>query len=314
MRLLTVLALALSCASLDAFRLGPSSRALTGRRSVIVRTESDPLDDDALFSDSFEEADQLYSDARAPRDSGADHDYVCEDEAAAAAASVDLAVVNELLAERVAAKRGRDFQTADDIRDELRAVHGVKVFDKERTWAIGGRGGSGGRSPNIGTNGHDYRCTDEAAAAEGGVDVAAVDALLAERLQAKVQTEANILSFELTVLFRAPRACRNPREPSLFWIGNRRARGRCSVEHPTDGGLENATPSGGGRGQRQRTVVCLRHALSRHARSRPTPRGITRPRGMNPRGGGVGLAPSTSSTATSRQPTRSATTWARTTA
>jgi hypothetical protein len=198
---------------------------------------------------------------------------------------------------RAAEQFDRDFGRADAIRDELGALHGVSVFDPARTWTY-----------------NKYRCTDEAAAAEGGVDVAAVDALLAERLQAKVQTEANILSFELTAFFRAPRACRDPREPSLFWIGNRRARGRCLVEHPTDGGLENATPSGGGRGQRQRTVVCLRHALSRHARSRPTPRGITRPRGMNPRGGGVGLAPSTSSTATSRQPTRSATTWARTTA
>ena len=64
---------------------------------------------------------------------------------------VDEATVNALLAERMRAKMSRDFSTADRIRDELQRMHGVEVFDKERTWkaaaaaaSMGGPGNAGG--------------------------------------------------------------------------------------------------------------------------------------------------------------------------
>lgn len=64
---------------------------------------------------------------------------------------VDEATVNALLAERMQAKMSRDFSTADRIRDELQRMHGVEVFDNERTWkaaaaavSMGGPGSAGG--------------------------------------------------------------------------------------------------------------------------------------------------------------------------
>ena len=189
-------------------------------------------------------------------DFGGDHDYVCEDAAAAAAASVDLAAVNELLAARVAAKLSHDFETADTLREELRAVHGVKVFDKELTWGLGSRGGGRQTSDRLmARDGHDYRCTNRAAVAEGDVDVVAVDALLAERLQAKVQTKANTLSFELKSCVLSSAACRDPSQAVLDHVqlfGPESPRARPSFGRTPNGrNLEDATPSGGDRGQRQ---------------------------------------------------------------
>ncbi|GMI15914.1 hypothetical protein TrVE_jg8850 [Triparma verrucosa] len=58
--------------------------------------------------------------------------------------------VNDLVAERSAAKYFRDFDTADDIRDDLSRDFDVFVDDKQMLWKIGkfedrGRGGGGGR-------------------------------------------------------------------------------------------------------------------------------------------------------------------------
>jgi hypothetical protein len=48
-------------------------------------------------------------------------------------ALVDVKRVDAMLMERVDAKRTRDFDTADRIRDELREM-GVEIYDRERTW------------------------------------------------------------------------------------------------------------------------------------------------------------------------------------
>ena len=58
-------------------------------------------------------------------------------------AQVDEPKVHEMPARRMQAKMGRDFDTADRLRDELRAM-GVEVYDKEKTWKAGGGGGFGG--------------------------------------------------------------------------------------------------------------------------------------------------------------------------
>ena len=59
---------------------------------------------------------------------GVGHDYRRDDDGSA---QVDERRVNELLADRLAAKRARDFDTADRIRDELRNMN-VQVFDQVR--------------------------------------------------------------------------------------------------------------------------------------------------------------------------------------
>jgi hypothetical protein len=104
---------------------------------------------------------------------------------------VDEGQVNSMLAERLQAKMGRDFQTADRIRDQLRAM-GVEVYDKEKTWKAGGGGGGGGGGGfrggggQFGPKGHDYRRDDDGSAT---VDEGKIDAMLAERLQAKMSRD-----------------------------------------------------------------------------------------------------------------------------
>lgn len=59
--------------------------------------------------------------------------------------------VHKMLADRMQAKLSRDFDTADRIRDDLRAK-GIEVFDKEKTWkvAMGGGASNGGGSSRDG--------------------------------------------------------------------------------------------------------------------------------------------------------------------
>jgi hypothetical protein len=55
---------------------------------------------------------------------------------------VDENKVNSLIAQRLQCKMSRDFDTADRIRDDLRAM-GVNVDDQSKTWSAGGGGGGG---------------------------------------------------------------------------------------------------------------------------------------------------------------------------
>lgn len=95
-----------------------------------------------------------------------DRSYVVK---GAAPAGVDTAAVQELLARRVVMKKARDFDAADAIQAELLAM-GVWVNDKTRTWeaSIAATGG--------------YTLKGEQPA---GVDAAAVEGMLARRLEAK---------------------------------------------------------------------------------------------------------------------------------
>jgi cysteinyl-tRNA synthetase len=47
-------------------------------------------------------------------------------------------VIQDLLAERIEAKRMRDFDTADAIRDELMDEYNVSINDRNREWSVGG--------------------------------------------------------------------------------------------------------------------------------------------------------------------------------
>ena len=48
---------------------------------------------------------------------------------------VDESLVNQLLADRKQAKYSRDYETADRLRDELKAMD-IDIYDKDRTWRV----------------------------------------------------------------------------------------------------------------------------------------------------------------------------------
>ena len=63
---------------------------------------------------------------------GSGHDYTREP---GDVAPIDVSRVDELLNQRHAAKRAREFPTADALRDSLRAM-GVEVMDREKQWRV----------------------------------------------------------------------------------------------------------------------------------------------------------------------------------
>jgi len=131
--------------------------------------------------------------------------------------NVDEDAVNRLLSERVDAKKRRDFDTADAIRDQLIQDYAVGVFDKDRTWRTGcstsgsgmrpSRGGGGGgprdrpdrsRAPDrrrsaqdFGPNGHDYRRSSDAGPNNSDFSEPEIHDLIAQRLQAKLSRNFN---------------------------------------------------------------------------------------------------------------------------
>lgn len=150
--------------------------------------------------------------------SGGGHDYVRDtsrDES-----NVDEATVNRLLSERVDAKRSRDFDTADAIRDQLMSEYSVGVFDRERTWrtgcspsgsGMGGRRGGpqfgqdrngrdrrGGRGndrrprKDFGPNGHDYSPSEDMGSITSELSEPEIHGLLAERLEAKMSRRFDV--------------------------------------------------------------------------------------------------------------------------
>ena len=135
---------------------------------------------------------------------------------------IDESKVNTLIAQRLAHRKRGEFDQADDIRDALKQELGVTLWDKERIWTTnadrrGGsnrhsnngrygrdnnrRGGGGGdrrggggrrerKARDFGPTGHDYSMTGD------GIDpsicslpISDIDALLAERLQAKMSRD-----------------------------------------------------------------------------------------------------------------------------
>ena len=146
--------------------------------------ESSSLEDE-LFAEMggsalFPDDSGSYYEVGAPGGGAAAHDYTRVDDGSAA---VDVAAVDGLLAERLDAKRDRNFVLADDLRDVLFRSHGVRVWDRERTWGvIAARSGQPRELPAA----HDYDREGNLGAA---VDVAAVDALLLERLHSKMRRD-----------------------------------------------------------------------------------------------------------------------------
>lgn len=83
---------------------------------------------------------------------------------------VDVAKVNDLLEERAELREGRDFDAADEVRDELVGM-GVTVLDKDRVWYVGDR-----------PKGFREQCTyNRQAGNDIEVDVEKVEELIMER-------------------------------------------------------------------------------------------------------------------------------------
>jgi cysteinyl-tRNA synthetase len=138
------------------------------------------------------------------RDGG--HDYTRD--LSKDTSNVDEDTVNRLLSERIGAKRQRDFDTADAIRDQLASEFGVAVFDRELTWRTGwtsggtrrpqggrdGGGARGGRRPAVdfGPNGHDYLASPDMGPNTSNLSELDIHAMLAERLEAKLGRQFNV--------------------------------------------------------------------------------------------------------------------------
>ncbi len=123
--------------------------------------------------------------------------------------NVDESVIYDLLEQRSNAKRARDFDTADAIREDLLHNYSVGVDDRSKTWRSGcstsgsgmrfgggGRGGGGGRrgrrQRDFGPNGHDYEMSPDAGPNTSSLSVEEIHGLLAERLQAKMSRNFNV--------------------------------------------------------------------------------------------------------------------------
>lgn len=90
----------------------------------------------------------------------------------------DEEIVQQLVDERTAAKKERDFGTADDMRDDLGQRFDVTINDKLKMWSVGGRFDESGEKPRgeyVRRGGGEL--TEE--------DVARITAMLAERYEAK---------------------------------------------------------------------------------------------------------------------------------
>ena len=114
---------------------------------------------------------------------------------------VDLETVTELIAKRSEMKRTRQFDEADQIRDELLETHGILFRDKDRKWRTGcsesqnhskwlygdtlkPRGSFKSRD-DFGPNGHDYALASDAGPNIASISEEKIHELLAKRLSCK---------------------------------------------------------------------------------------------------------------------------------
>lgn len=126
--------------------------------------------------------------------------------------NVDEDAVMDLINQRTEARRNRDFDAADAIREDLMHNYSVGIDDRENTWRTGcsasgsgmrfggggrgrdrdgGRGGRGGRGggrrqKDFGPNGHDYELSADASENTSQLSEEEIHSMLADRLQAKM--------------------------------------------------------------------------------------------------------------------------------
>lgn len=136
------------------------------------------------------------------------HDYSRSPDDDVSNDSPDFAsTISDLIAERLEYRKTGQFQDADAIRDELKAAHGVTVWDRERTWTTarqsspprqrGGNDRFSDRKPrrqdrDFGPLGHDYELdsgTQGVSKEEMDKLLPEVNSLIAERLQCKLSRD-----------------------------------------------------------------------------------------------------------------------------
>ena len=118
---------------------------------------------------------------RTPQDFGPDgHDYVRDERDASELPDGALEEINDLLARRLEAKMKRAFNTADGLKDQLRAF-GVSVDDREKVWRY---------APVVprvfGPDGHDYTRAEDDSTELGEDQLARINTLLKQRMEAKM--------------------------------------------------------------------------------------------------------------------------------
>ena len=93
---------------------------------------------------------------RADDDAPGTHDYrpLYEDDAAHARSQGTFDAIDGLLAQRLAHKKGRRFDQADELQEKLRVEYGVVVDDRNRSWTVE-FGASGGDEEGSGAAGGD---------------------------------------------------------------------------------------------------------------------------------------------------------------
>lgn len=103
---------------------------------------------------------------------------------------LDVEEIERIIEERNDAKRDRDFELADNIRDQLVSEHHVVLNDRERTWstnpANAGRLGTSSPAEDFGPNGHDYKLYDQAGQSISPLKEKSIHDLIAERLRCKL--------------------------------------------------------------------------------------------------------------------------------
>lgn len=95
--------------------------------------------------------------------------------------TTDADQIQELIDERLEAKKARSFDVADEIQDELRRDFNVEVNDKLRQWSVGGEFGGDGS----GMRRDRFAPYEMSAASQQADDAAAIQALVEDREAAR---------------------------------------------------------------------------------------------------------------------------------
>jgi len=184
------------------------SPSLAKKVSLKQKTALSNSDDDDWFADKESYGYSGYNDSPSYR-GGEDRrggGFVYERDTSRDNSNIDEGLILEMLEKRGIAKRNRDFETADAIREDLLVNYHVGVYDRERTWRTGvsvsgsgkkfGGGGRGGRRErkhrDFGPNGHDYVLSVDAGPSISQLSEKDINSLLAERLQAKLNRNYDV--------------------------------------------------------------------------------------------------------------------------
>ncbi|KAL3911224.1 MAG: hypothetical protein SGILL_007367 [Bacillariaceae sp.] len=136
-------------------------------------------------------------------DSRTGHDY--SRDIGADDSNIDLDTINDLIAQRLRAKKTGQFDQADDIRNQLLDDHGVLIRDRDRKWRSGcSRSGSGLKwlrdagnfnsrtsdyGSDLGPDGHDYVMASDAGDITSSMSEEEINRLLGERLASKLNRD-----------------------------------------------------------------------------------------------------------------------------